>query len=321
MGSETRSVEEVIRHLTSHLIGWRVKGGNPNLSFAPILRRDVSLDHNPLIPFTLLFHTFSYPFLSNQENGAAQYTKMATTIDLNSTPKPTPLSIPYSSPQQHHQQQQSSPSSDQQPPSPTNTTQAIYAPLPTRRMLSQLLRQWQQSLAPQSQPITPVKESPTHPVTTVQEASPKQEVPTPQTSRTPSRLMVSSPQYTTTPTSTSPHLALTTPTHARRASVTTFLPAESLLMSPIPRARNPGGFRPTSSGSITMGLDDENEGISPFGEVVGLVGGWEEKMRSATAWAVVNTTTPNTAAIPVQEEEEGMVLEEGRRSKNVDVSV
>ena len=262
-----------------------------------------------------LFHTFSYPFLSNQETGAAQYTEMATTIDHNSTPKPTPLSIPYSSPQHH--QQPSSPSSDlQQSPSPTTTTQAIYAPLPTRRMLSQLLRQWQLSLSPQSQPMSPVKESSsTHPMTTVQEASPKQEVTTPQTIHTPSRLIVSSPQYTTTPTPTSPHLALTTPTHTRRASITTFLPAESLLMSPIPRARNPGGFRPTSSGSITMGLDDESEGISPFGEVVGLVGGWEEKIRSATAWAVVNTTTPNTATIPVQEEEGGMVLEEGRRSK------
>jgi len=65
---------------------------------------------------------------------------------------------------------------------------------------------------------------------------------------------------------------------------------------------------------------DDNDGISPFGEVVGLVGGWEEKMRSATAWAVVNTTTPNTNAIPVQKEEDVMVLEEGRRSKSVDIS-
>ena len=246
---------------------------------------------------------------------------MATKIDHNSTSKPTPLLIPYSSPQQHHPQQQ--PSDQQQPPSPTNPPQAIHAPLPTRRMLSQLLRQWQQSLSSQSQSITPVKESPTHPMTTVQEASPKQEPTTPQTSRTPSRLTVSSPQYTTTPTSTSPHLALTTPTHMRRPSITTFLPAESLLMSPIPRARNPGGFRPTSSGSITTGLGvdmDDSEGISPFGEVVGLVGGWEEKMRSATAWAVVNTTAPNTSAIPVQQEEEMMVSEEGRRSKSADIS-
>jgi hypothetical protein len=37
---------------------------------------------------------------------------------------------------------------------------------------------------------------------------------------------------------------------------------------------------------------DVDEGLSPFGEVVGLVGGWEDKMRSATAWAVVNTTSP-----------------------------
>lgn len=94
-------------------------------------------------------------------------------------------------------------------------------------------------------------------------------------------------------------------------------------MSPIPRARNPGGFRPTSSGSITTGLGvdmDDSEGISPFGEVVGLVGGWEEKMRSATAWAVVNTTSPIPNAIHVQEEEEVIILEEGRRSKSVDVS-
>jgi hypothetical protein len=242
---------------------------------------------------------------------------MATKTDRNSAPKPNPLTIPYCSPQQQQ------PSDQQTPPSPTNPTQAIHAPLPTRRMLSQLLRQWQQSLSSQPPPITPVKESPTHPMTTVQEASPKQEVTTPQTSRTPSRLMVSSPQYTTTPTSTSPHLALTTPTHTRRPSITTFLPAESLLMSPIPRARNPGGFRPTSSGSITTGLGvdmDDSEGISPFGEVVGLVGGWEEKMRSATAWAVVNTTSPITNAIHVQEEEEVIILEEGRRSKSVDVN-
>ena len=52
-------------------------------------------------------------------------------------------------------------------------------------------------------------------------------------------------------------------------------------MSPIPRARNPGGFRHTDA-----------EEVIPFGEVVGLVGGWEDKMRSATAWAVVNTSIP-----------------------------
>ena len=202
---------------------------------------------------------------------------MATTIDHNSNPKPTPLVIPYTSPQQHHLPQ--SPD-QQQPPSPTNPTQAIHAPLPTRRMLSQLLRQWQQSLSPQSQPITPAKESPTTSTDDSPGSFSETEVTTPQTSHTPSRLMVSSPQYTTTPTSTSPHLALTTPSHTRRPSITTFLPAESLLMSPIPRARNPGGFRPTGSDTITTGLGvdvDDNEGTSPFGEVVGLVGGWEEK--------------------------------------------
>jgi hypothetical protein len=96
-------------------------------------------------------------------------------------------------------------------------------------------------------------------------------------------------------------------------------------MSPIPRARNPGGFRPTSSGSITCDLGDENEsGELPFGEVIGLVGGWEDKMRSATAWAVVNTTAPNkssagsTAVLTMEEEETG--LEDGRSSGGVDVS-
>lgn len=83
-------------------------------------------------------------------------------------------------------------------------------------------------------------------------------------------------------------------------------------MSPIPRSRNPGGFRPTSSGSLTLGGDIE-EGISPFGEVVGLVGGWEEKMRSATAWAVVNTTAPTV-------EEAEMMVEEEKRGQSVDVS-
>jgi len=78
-------------------------------------------------------------------------------------------------------------------------------------------------------------------------------------------------------------------------------------MSPIPRARNPGGFR--------RGGDAE-EGtamVMPFGEVVGLVGGWEDKMRSATAWAVVNTTIP-PAGDESREEEEGegeVQVEEG----------
>lgn len=51
-----------------------------------------------------------------------------------------------------------------------------------------------------------------------------------------------------------------------------------------------------------------------FGEVVGLVGGWEDKMRGAAAWAVVNTTTP-------AEEQEEMTLDTaGRTSQSVDVS-
>ena len=82
-------------------------------------------------------------------------------------------------------------------------------------------------------------------------------------------------------------------------------------MSPIPRARNPGGFRPTSSGGT------EEDGLSPFGEVMGLVGGWEDKMRSATAWAVVNTTSPATMTV---EEQEEMNLEGAARSQGVDVS-
>jgi hypothetical protein len=89
-------------------------------------------------------------------------------------------------------------------------------------------------------------------------------------------------------------------------------------VSPIPRARNPGGFRHTGSGSPSD--VDDFEGFSPFGEVMGLVGGWEDKMRSATAWAVVNTTS--ATAMPVEEKNEGeeAALEEGRR-KTVDVDV
>ena len=79
-------------------------------------------------------------------------------------------------------------------------------------------------------------------------------------------------------------------------------------MSPIPRARNPGGFRPKSSGSLNA--DDE----IPFGEVVGLVGGWEDKVRNATAWAVVNTTSPPVR--PGMEEDE-----KERRSSSVDIGV
>jgi hypothetical protein len=235
---------------------------------------------------------------------------MATTTDRSSTPTPTPSFVP-----------QAPSHATDQPPSPTqstNPTQAIHAPLPTRRMLSQLLRQWQQSLSAQAQPISPAKDNPGVPFnlsTTVSEFQ-KPEIQTPQTptqpSRTPSRLVVS-PQYTSPiSTSASPHLQLTTPTHTRRASITTFLPAESLLMSPIPRTRNPGGFRPTSSGSISL-RGDLDEGISSFGEMVGLVGGWEEKMRSATAWAVVNTTNPTV-------EEVETVLEEERKCQSVDVT-
>jgi hypothetical protein len=95
-------------------------------------------------------------------------------------------------------------------------------------------------------------------------------------------------------------------------------------MSPIPRARNPGGFRPTSSGGATTGLGldiDETEGVIPFGEVVGLVGGWEDKMRSATAWAVVNTTSAATPISPItMNMDEDMMLEEGRRSKDLDIT-
>jgi len=70
-----------------------------------------------------------------------------------------------------------------------------------------------------------------------------------------------------------------------------------------------------------MGLgveSDEGMGVSPFGEVVGLVGGWEEKMRSATAWAVVNTTSGVGVTMTEEKEEEeegeegGMEVEGGR---------
>jgi hypothetical protein len=54
-------------------------------------------------------------------------------------------------------------------------------------------------------------------------------------------------------------------------------------------------MRPTSSDS-----NDERE--LPFGEVVGLVGGWEERMKNATAWAVVNTTDPPGGMIDEAEE-------------------
>jgi hypothetical protein len=67
-----------------------------------------------------------------------------------------------------------------------------------------------------------------------------------------------------------------------------------------------------------LGVEIDEGEVSPFGEVVGLVGGWEEKMRSATAWAVVNTTNPGpfgTEAIGVEESDE-----EGRKSRGVDVS-
>ena len=100
-------------------------------------------------------------------------------------------------------------------------------------------------------------------------------------------------------------------------------------MSPIPRARNPGGFRPTSSGSITtttmpMTGDDSEEfnagGGIQFGEVVGLVGGWEDKIRSATAWAVVNTTRP-TSGVPMEDDEMmGSDEQEGRSDENGDVN-
>src|SRR5579871_237761 len=183
---------------------------------------------------------------------------MATSIDLSSgSTTPTP---PI---QQQHQQMFFQPSHQPQQQAPSSP-QFIYAPLPTRRMLSQLLRQWQQAYtqpSPSISPISPIKE---YPSTIKEPLSSADSSVTPQPSRTPSRLVISQ-QYT--PTSTSPHLTLTTPTHTRRPSLTTFLPSESLLMSPIPRARNPGGFRPTSSGSI------EAEGV--FGEVVGIVGGWE----------------------------------------------
>ena len=68
-------------------------------------------------------------------------------------------------------------------------------------------------------------------------------------------------------------------------------------MSPIPRARNPGGFRHNAAGEV-------EEGTMPFGELVGLVGGWEDKMKSATAWAVVNTTIPPVSDQEIMEKEE-----------------
>ena len=74
-------------------------------------------------------------------------------------------------------------------------------------------------------------------------------------------------------------------------------------MSPIPRARNPGGFR-----------HQGEEEMMPFGEVVGLVGGWEDKMRSATAWAVVNTSVPKEGNMG-EEGEEGNVMAEGSEQK------
>jgi len=70
-----------------------------------------------------------------------------------------------------------------------------------------------------------------------------------------------------------------------------------------------------------MGLGVEvEESVSPFGEVVGLVGGWEDKMRSATAWAVVNTTSPGSGgavAMAMPEEHEGED-QEGETEMQVD---
>jgi hypothetical protein len=76
-------------------------------------------------------------------------------------------------------------------------------------------------------------------------------------------------------------------------------------MSPIPRARNPGGFRHQSE-----------EEMMPFGEVVGLVGGWEEKMRSATAWAVVNTSIPTEGGSLGDGGEEGEREERNERRES-----
>jgi hypothetical protein len=53
--------------------------------------------------------------------------------------------------------------------------------------------------------------------------------------------------------------------------------------------------------------------MSSFGEMVGLVGGWEDKMRSATAWAVVNTTNPTVEEVETE-------LEEERKCQSVDVT-
>lgn len=77
-------------------------------------------------------------------------------------------------------------------------------------------------------------------------------------------------------------------------------------MSPIPRARNPGGFR-----------DESEEEVMPFGEVVGLVGGWEDKMRSATAWAVVNTSIPKEGNVGEEGEEGDVMGEEGEGERRV----
>src|SRR5271156_3260597 len=77
---------------------------------------------------------------------------MEDIIDRSGTPTPTPLTI-----QTQHLPHQHSPTLE--PSSPTQTT--VYAPLPTRRTLSQLLRQWQQSLAnhPLPQTLTPIKDN------------------------------------------------------------------------------------------------------------------------------------------------------------------
>jgi len=68
-------------------------------------------------------------------------------------------------------------------------------------------------------------------------------------------------------------------------------------------------------------------GLSPFGEFVGPVGGWEDKMRSATAWAVLNTSAPpcnlnnNGSVNTIDDNIEEGIPEDGRRStKSVDVN-
>jgi len=67
--------------------------------------------------------------------------------------------------------------------------------------------------------------------------------------------------------------------------------------------------------------------MSPFGELVGPVGGWEDKMRSATAWAVLSTTAPpfnlnsNVTVNTMDDNIEEGIPEDGRRStKSVDVN-